>query len=226
MTPSRRHRGPVRALALTAAVGAAVLLAGPAAQASTDDGYVPAQPAMRLTTLVSACEADAAYLDYAIEVEGTENDTVTVTWIDPDGEDVVQTGLPLSGRLLWPGMVVGEDGRGADWPGWRFDDGEWVQGDEYDWVRPSVDVRFEVNPNVLVTTVYPPSAPGCATNPPGHDDPIVVDQSASGSGPSAAAQGRSLAETGATVGLYAAAAAGLAGIGAVVVLVSRRARRG
>ncbi len=222
-SPSTRAR-LLRAGAVTA-VATAALLAGPAASATTDDTYVPDQPSMRLTTLVSACEADVAYLDYAIEVEGTDHDTVTVTWVNPDGEDVVQPGLPLSGRLQWPGAVADESGQGVDWPGWRLEDGEWVEGDEYDWVRPSVDVRFEVNPNVLVTTVYPPSTPDCATNPPGHDDPVVAAP-VSASGANAAAPSRSLASTGATVGLYAAVAAGLAGIGAVVVLATRRARRG
>jgi hypothetical protein len=222
-TPSTRV-GIVRA-GTVAALAAATLLAGPATSASADDTYVPDQPSMRLTTLVSACEADVAYLDYAIEVEGTDHDTVTVTWINPDGDDVVETGLPLSGRLRWPGAVADEGGQGVDWPGWRYEGGEWVEGDEYDWVRPQVDVRFEVNPNVLVTTVYPPSTPDCSTNPPGHDDPVAAAP-VSGSGASASAPSRSLASTGATVGLYAAAAAALAGVGAAVVLLSRRARRG
>lgn len=223
MSTSTGRRTLVRA-ATAALAASAALLAGPAAHAAEGDTYVPSQPSMRLTTLVSACEQDAAYLDYAIEVEGTDHDTVTVTWINPDGESVVRSGLPLHGRLLWPGAVVDEQGKGVDWPGWRLEDGEWVEGDEYDWVRPAVDVRFEVNPHVLVTTVYPPSSPDCATNPPGEDDPagaVPVSHEASASAPNP-----SLAETGATVGLYAALAAGLAAVGTAVVLLSRRARRG
>ncbi|MFV3577887.1 hypothetical protein ACNJFI_21485, partial [Mycobacterium tuberculosis] len=96
--------------------------------AAEGDTYVPTEPSMRLTTLAPVCESDAAYLDYAIEVEGTDHDTATVTWINPDGESVVQSGLPLSGRLLWPGAVVDDSGRGVDWPGWRLEDGRWVEG--------------------------------------------------------------------------------------------------
>ena len=224
MSTSTGRRTLVRVTTAAALAASAALLAGPAAHAAEDDTYVPSQPSMRLTTLVSACEQDAAYLDYAIEVEGTDHDTVTVTWINPDGESVVRSGLPLQGRLLWPGAVVDDQGKGVDWPGWRLEDGEWVEGDEYDWVRPAVDVSFEVNPHALVTTVYPPSSPDCATNPPGHDDPagaVPVSNEVS-----ASAQAPSLAETGATVGLYAALAAGLAAVGAAIVLRSRRARRG
>ena len=122
-TPTRRQTA-LRRVAVTAATTTAVLVGPAVAHAAEGDTYVPTQPSMRLTTLVSTCEADAAYLDYAIELEGTTGDTVTVTWINPDGEGVVHRDLPLSGRLLWPGAVVDDDGRGVDWPGWRLEDGE------------------------------------------------------------------------------------------------------
>ena len=74
---------------------------------------------------------------------------------------------PLSGSVLWPGAVPGPNGRGIDWPGWRqLSDGTWVQGDEFDWVRPTVQVLFQVNPEATVTVSYPPSSPNCLTNPP------------------------------------------------------------
>lgn len=223
MSTSRTRRATARTLAATAAAGIVAILGAPAASAGTGgDSYVP-EPTMDVTVRTPVCDGDVPYLEYAVEVAGTDDETLTITWLNPDGEDVVETGLPLSGRVLWPGAVVGADGRGADWPGWRLEDGAWVEGDEYDWVRPSVDVLFEVNPEAMVTVDYPPSSPDCATNPPGEDEPATPV-----SNPVAAASDDepSLASTGATVGLYAAVAAGLAAVGAAVVLLTRRARRG
>jgi len=226
MSSSTGRRTAGRALAATVAAGAAVLLAGPTAWAGTetDDSYVPPEPTIELTVLSPVCDGDVPYLEYAVDVTGTENDTVTITWLNPSGDDVTQAGLPLTGRVMWPGAVVGADGRGEDWPGWRLEDGVWVEGDEFDWVRPSVDVHFEVNPETVVSVDYPPSSPNCAVNPPDSppldpDDPATpVSQEDPGE--------PGLAETGATVGLYAAIAAGLAAVGAAVVLLARRTRKG
>ena len=100
---------------------------------------------------------------------------VTITFINPSGPNVVYADLPLDRDGLWPGAVPGPDGQGIDWPGWtQLPDGSWVEGDEFDWVRPSVKVLFEVNPEATVTVAYPPSSPTCNTNPPATrccDDP-------------------------------------------------------
>jgi len=97
---------------------------------------------------------------------GSPNTTVTITWVNPGGADVVQAGLPLQGTVLWPGAVQGANGTALDWPGWRLENGVWVEGDEFDWVRPSVQVHFKVNPEMTETIAYPPSSPDCLTNPP------------------------------------------------------------
>ena len=44
--------------------------------------------------------------------------------------------------------------------------GVWVEGDEFDWVRPSVEVLISVNPETTLTVAYPPSTPTCDPNPP------------------------------------------------------------
>lgn len=222
MSSSTGPRSAGRTLAVTAAVGAALLLAAPSAHA--DDSYVPPEPTIDLTVLSPVCDGDVPYLEYAVDVTGTDNDTVTITWQNPTGDDVVQSGLPLSGRVIWPGAVVGPDGRGADWPGWRLEDGEWVEGDEFDWVRPSVEVLFEVNPEAVVSVDYPPSSPDCATNPPGESEPPPAQQ-VSNPETSASSDAPGLAATGTTVGLYAAIAGGLAVIGAAILVLTRRTRK-
>ncbi len=135
---------------------------------ATDDYGVPLPCELHVTLLTPVCDNEVPKLRYAVEAVGSPNTTVTITWINPSGPDVVQSGLPLTGTVLWPGAVVGPDGRGVDWPGWtELPDGTWVQGDEFDWVRPSVQVLFQVNPEATMSVAYPPSSPNCNTNPPG-----------------------------------------------------------
>ncbi|MBO9553138.1 peptidase [Cellulomonas sp.] len=137
---------------------------------ATDDYGVPLPCELHITLLSPICDNDVPKLRYVAEAIGTPNTTVTITWVNPGGANVVQSGLPLSGTVLWPGAVVGPDGKGADWPGWRqLPDGSWVEGDEFDWVRPSVQVNFQVNPSATMSVAYPPSSPNCATNPPGSE---------------------------------------------------------
>lgn len=80
------------------------------------------------------CIGDEAYLSYALTAPGSSATSATVTWQNPDGDDVVQTNLPLTGQLAWPG----------------------------DWARPTVDVTFDVNPTATVTVAYPGATAGCA----------------------------------------------------------------
>ncbi|QHT56873.1 peptidase [Cellulomonas sp. H30R-01] len=137
-------------------------------EGATDEYGAPLPCDLTVSVLTPICDNDVPKLRYAVVPNGTPNTTVTITWINPTGPDVVQSGLPLSGTVLWPGAVVGADGKGADWPGWsQAADGSWVEGDEFDWVRPSVSVNFAVNPEMTTTVAYPPSSPNCATNPPG-----------------------------------------------------------
>jgi hypothetical protein len=127
----------------------------------------PSPTALDVGVLQPICDNDVPRLRYEISVPGITADTVTITWLNPDGPNVVYADQPLSGAVLWPGAVPGPDGRGIDWPGWRqLADGTWVEGDEFDWVRPSVQVLFQVNPEATVTVSYPPSSPNCLTNPP------------------------------------------------------------
>ncbi|GCE77171.1 peptidase [Cellulomonas biazotea] len=136
----------------------------------TDEYGAPLPCDLTVTLLQPVCDNDVPKLSYAVDAKGTPNTTVTITWVNPSGASVVQSGLPLTGTVLWPGAVVGPDGKGADWPGWtQLADGSWVEGDEFDWVRPSVTVNFAVNPEATMSVGYPPSSPQCLTNPGGSE---------------------------------------------------------
>ena len=169
-TNGRRRLGRAALVGLVAT--AALSATASTASATTEDDYVPtidlAQP---------VCDGDVPYLEYVFTLpEGFETDDETplsITWVNPSGEDVVQGDLPLDGRVLWPGAEVDDAGDPVDWPGWSLVDGEWVVGDEFDWVRDGVTVRFEVNPSAEEVVTYPPSSPDCVTDPPGAPQPTI-----------------------------------------------------
>ena len=116
----------------------------------------------------AVCTSNVPYLDYDVTVNNLPGaDKVTITFINPGGPDIVFADQPLSGKILWPGAVLDGQGNIVDWPGWTLNpDGTWTQGDEFDWVRPSVQVNFEVNPSATVTVDYPPATSACADPPP------------------------------------------------------------
>ena len=120
-----------------------------------------------VSTLAPVCNNDVPYLTYNV-APSAPGSAVTITWINPGGADVVYADQGLSGAVLWPGAVPGSGGKGIDWPGWKqLPDGTWVEGDEFNWVRPSVQVQFQSgDAEATVTVAYPPSTPTCLTNPP------------------------------------------------------------
>ena len=164
---------------------------------------------LKITVHEPICDNDVPKLAYTAVPLGTPATTVTITWINPTGPDVVYAGLPLSGVVLWPGAVQDSNGKGIDWPGWhQASDGTWVEGDEFDWVRPSVDVKFEVNPEATITEAYPPSSPTCLTNPPGGE--VLAEE---------------LPGTGANAMTPLATAGALLAMGAIFLLVRALGRR-
>lgn len=130
-------------------------------------GYAPGGVCqLVIVQAVAVCRDGVPWLDYALKPEGTPNTTTTLVWGDASGpHSFTQAGLPLTGSVMWPGVVVDSHGNPIDWPGWRLVNGTWVQGDEWNWVRPTVAVTFHVNPQATVTVSYPPEQAPCA-NPP------------------------------------------------------------
>src|SRR5699024_4675118 len=104
-------------------------------QGPAGDEYVPEEPCQITVDAAAVCHDDAPYLSWTASVEGTDAPDLTVTFNNPSGSDAVYKGLPLKGELLWPGTVLGDDGKVIDWPGWTEIDGDWIVGDEWDWVR-------------------------------------------------------------------------------------------
>lgn len=210
------------ATGLAPAASAAPTVAVPAAvDACGGDGYGGGLPCeVAVTTLQPVCDGDVPRLRYAVTATGVE--TVDITFVGPDGADVVHTGQPLSGTVLWPGAVVDAVGAPVDWPGWRQEDGAWVAGDEYDWVRPSVEVAFAIGDRSASTVAaYPDSAPGC--DPERSDVLVAVDDPVAAP---PAERAEVLSATGSTSGPLVLISAGLvlAGVGGVMLARGRRAR--
>lgn len=116
----------------------------------------------------ASCVGSVPYLSYALDLprgfETNDPRPLTITFVNPDGADHRISGLPLTGRVLWPGASATPP---LMWPGWDLVDGQYVEvGDErFGWTRDGITVRFQVNPEYSTTLEYPPATVACA-NPP------------------------------------------------------------
>ena len=93
--------------------------------ATGDDalGYTPRtpqQPTLAGTTVAPSCSADAPWIEYSVLLVDPQNLSSghTATLVLSDGTHsttltlgTVTAGVPLTGRVLWPGASVGADGR-------------------------------------------------------------------------------------------------------------------
>jgi hypothetical protein len=107
-------------------------------------------------------------VDYVVTATGFTPgaNPATVTWTRNDGSGIAASVLanqPMSGRLLWPGTTLGPGGTAVDWPGWRFENGSWIQED--DGLRPTMQLTVAVNPTASQIVNYPPATPACNANP-------------------------------------------------------------
>ncbi|HEY0188786.1 MAG TPA: peptidase [Cellulomonas sp.] len=196
-------------------------------------GYTASTPCQLVIEVAQGvCMSDTPVLQYSVAPEGTPNTTVTITWINPDGDNIVQADLPLTGEVLWPGTVV-ENGVVVDWPGWtRNADGTYTEGDEYTWTRTGVQILFQVNPSATTIVAYPPATSLCAG--PVQSEVLAVDPSdpeatttsaVLADDPGTGLASSVLAATGLTAGPALAIGVALLGGGALLVLLAARRRR-
>ncbi|WP_163618846.1 hypothetical protein [Microbacterium sp. B35-30] len=167
----------------------------------------------------SVCVGDVPYLGYQVTLPGgfvaDSANPVTITFVNPDGEDYVVADQPLSGALLWPGA---SDGEPKMWPGWDLVDGEYVETDgNFAWTRAGVTVEFDVNPTYTTVVEYPQATALCANPPVGDDDPTT--------GTPTSTDAEALAVTGGGINPIVVAAGGaalVAGIAVVTIAAYRR----
>ncbi|WP_375384279.1 LPXTG cell wall anchor domain-containing protein [uncultured Microbacterium sp.] len=154
-------------------------MAVPSVAHAADDGYPPqppTTPTLAGSTAMAACEADTPWIEYSVTLTDPANVTTgdTAVLFMTDGANSTQIPLGelqadhLEGRVLWPGATVGADGRGNGWPGWSFENGQWVQtSGNFAWTRGAITAEIRVNPQLTVPLAYPPSTAACLTDPAG-----------------------------------------------------------
>ncbi|WP_165768462.1 T9SS type B sorting domain-containing protein [Flavobacterium piscis] len=124
-------------------------------------------PVMTVTA-TPICVNDVPYIDYVVTpVNFTPVNGVTIAWAN-NNNTVITTmnDLPLTGRLLWPGAVVDQTGKGIDWPGWVFQDNKWIEApDGFETLRPLAKLIISTNPTETITIEYPKAEPYCTARP-------------------------------------------------------------
>lgn len=221
-----------RSIVAAAAVAAVMMLAVPAA-ASADvtatartvsaDGVdytpdKPDEPSLAGSWANAVCLQSAPWINFEVTLTDPDGqstaDQATLVLSDATHRLTLDLGSLGSGRIagsvLWPGASVDGQGVGNGWPGWVYEQGEWLQTPgNFAWTRGDIRAYIRVNPELEVPLTYPPESAECA-------DP--------------AGEVSSTSQLPATGGSSAAVApiAGLA-LGAVVagfvVLLTRRRRR-
>ena len=124
-------------------------------------------PVMTVTA-TPICINDVPYVDYVVTPGNfTPVNGVTIAWADSNNNVITtMNNLPLTGRILWPGAVVDQAGNGVDWPGWLFQNNQWIQGaDGFETLRPTATLTISVNPSQTIVVNYPPADPYCIARP-------------------------------------------------------------
>ncbi|MCC4924055.1 Ig-like domain-containing protein, partial [Flavobacterium chungbukense] len=119
-------------------------------------------------TAESYCLNNAPYVSYSVKADNfTPTGLLTINWIDSANRIVAtQTGMPLSGTVLWPGAKVDANNLPTDWPGWVLTNGKWIEGnDGFELTRPAVTMQFTLNPTQSVIVNYPSAVSGCNAKP-------------------------------------------------------------
>lgn len=131
------------------------------------------------TVTAAECDNDTPWIDFTVVVNDPDGQltsrTATLTFVhptDPTQNHVVElgdlgTGDLLEGRILWPGASVDPvTNEPTGWPGWAFENGEWVVTDgNFAWTRDLTEVTLTVNTEMQIAIAYPPATPECVAGP-------------------------------------------------------------
>lgn len=197
---------------------AAAMTLGASAAAQALDDYPPPPPdsaTLAGSTVVADCYGDVPWINYHVVLNDPDGQLTTrdAVLVLAGGDQSVEIPLgtlvdgQLSGRVLWPGASVDGSGNPTGWPGWTFENGQWVETNgNFAWTRGAISAVIRVNPDLSVPLAYPPATAVCA-NP-----------AAAGAGAST-----TLPATGSVVPLAALGlGAALLGAGGVAIVHRRR----
>ncbi|WP_289031667.1 pectinesterase family protein [uncultured Algoriphagus sp.] len=144
---------------------------------------VTVEPLLGVIEVEDYCELDAPYLRWLLnpvnfqlaDIAPGDDAPLTMTWYDKDGNPlIVYEDIPLEGFMLFPGADTLPGGYGSQWPGWKFENMQWIAGEFnfYQVREPGAYVIFELNPSVQVEVTYPGATEDCNPNP---NPPIAED---------------------------------------------------
>jgi len=184
------------------------------------------------------CIADAPWIFYEIELTDPDHQSTSnvasLVLTDGTNSETIELGElvdgALSGKLLWPGASVADDGvTPTGWPGWeQLADGTWQETEgNFAWTRSVTEATIVVNPEMSVALSYPPATPNCANGPTivPTDDGDDDGTTGGGDGESTTAGGGTgLASTG-FAGTGIAIVAGIIVLAGAAFLVIARVRR-
>lgn len=136
----------------------------------------PTEPSLAGSIVGALCEADVPWIDFSLvlsDPEGLSTGTLAMLTISDGAGNLEQIPLGdlddgvLEGRTLWPGASIDDEGSPTGWPGWAFENGEWVSvGDaNFGWTRSGVTATITVNPEITAPLSYPPPTPECISGP-------------------------------------------------------------
>ncbi|MFF2370246.1 hypothetical protein, partial [Agromyces sp. NPDC058110] len=134
------------------------------------------QPTLDGSVATGVCLADAPWIFYDVALTDPDHqstgDVVSLVLSDGTNTETIELGElvdgKLSGKQLWPGASVAEDGvTPTGWPGWeQLADGTWQETDgNFAWTRTVTSATLVVNPEMSVELAYPPATPDCANGP-------------------------------------------------------------
>lgn len=197
---------------------AAILALGASTAAYAVDEYPPPPPnaaTLAGSSVVADCEQDVPWVRFHIVLSDPDGQVTShdATLVLSGGGESTEIALgtlvdgELSGRVLWPGASVDGDGNATGWPGWAFENGQWVEtSGNYAWTRGSISAVIRVNPDLSVPLAYPPATAACA-------DPVEA----------AGVGAATLPATGSTVPVaIAGVGAALLAAGGVAIVLRRR----
>ncbi|HEY9324247.1 MAG TPA: hypothetical protein VIP50_04885 [Agromyces sp.] len=182
------------------------------------------EPSLKGSVATGICEADSPWIFFDVELTDPDKqstgNTASLVMTDGVNTETIELGDleggSLSGKVLWPGASVDENGTANGWPGWALVGDKWIEVDDnFAWTRGEITAELVVNPELDVAISYPPATPECATGP---------KSTPGGEGGVPAAGGTGLASTG-FAGTSIAIVAGIIVIAGVAFLVVARIRR-
>lgn len=116
----------------------------------------PDEQALDVSGFSPVCIAGAPFVQYDIEtINFSSTGPVTLTFLDKRGglveERVVNN---LSGRTIYPGASVDDNGSPTDWPGWtRAANGSWIPDATDAGLRDGLTIQVEVGDATATATV-------------------------------------------------------------------------